>query len=269
MLPRGGAPPEVQDLGAVQPRGGGTPAEFHSQLCLDSWEETVSDPWVLATVSKGYRIQFRRRPPPHSRIRMTIVTDPVQAQILTQEILTLLQKDAIMKVDPDEQLTGFYSTYFLVPKKDGGIRPILDLRRLNAFIKVLPFKMLTTGQILESIERGEWFTSIDLEDAYFHVPICPNHRPFLRFAFQGQAYQFKVLPFGLSLSPRVFTRVVGAALSPLQLSGIKILPYLDDWLICAPSFGQVVEDTQRVILHVWSLGFKVNETKATSSQGSR
>lgn len=122
--------------------------------------------------------------------------------------------------------------------------------------------MLNTGQILESLEKGEWFTSIDLKDAYFHVPVCPDHRPFLRFAFQGQAYQFKVLPFGLSLSPRVFTRVVGAALSPLQLSGIKILPYLDDWLICAPSLSQVVDDTRRVISHVHSLGFKVNVKKS-------
>ena len=230
---------------------GGLTAGTCSQLCLESWEGAVSDPWVLATVSKGYKIQFRRRPPPFSRVHMTIVRDPAQAQILAEEILALLQKDAISRVAPDEQLAGFYSTYFLVPKKDGGIRPILDLRRLNAFIKVLPFKMLTTAQILESVERGEWFTTVDLKDAYFHVPICPEHRPFLRFAFQGQAYQFKVLPFGLSLSPRVFTRVVGAALSSLQLSGIKILPYLDDWLICAPSRGQVMQDTQRVMCSPW------------------
>ena len=64
--------------------------------------------------------------------------------------------------------------------------------------------MLTKSQILEAVEKGDWVTSIDLKNAYFHVPICPDHRPFLRFAIQGQAYQFKVLPFGLSLSPRVF-----------------------------------------------------------------
>ena len=70
---------------------------------------------------------------------MTTVRDPVQAQILAGEILTLLRKDAIMRVEPSEQLTGFYFLYFLVPKKGGGLRPILDLRCLNPFIKVLPF----------------------------------------------------------------------------------------------------------------------------------
>ncbi len=45
------------------------------------------------------------------------------------------------------------------------------------------------------------FAAIDLKDAYFHVSILPRHRPFLRFAFEGRAWQYRVLPFGLSLSP--------------------------------------------------------------------
>lgn len=32
----------------------------------------------------------------------------------------------------------------------------------------------------------DWFVSVDLKDAYFHVPIAPHHRKFLRFSFQGQ-----------------------------------------------------------------------------------
>ena len=57
-----------------------------------------------------------------------------------------------------------------------------------------------SGQILESIEKGEWFTSIDLQDAYFHMPICLDHRPFLCFVFQGQAYQGPAIqPFPLTI----------------------------------------------------------------------
>ncbi len=53
----------------------------------------------------------------------------------------------------------------------------------------------------------DWFAATDLKDAYFHVSILPRHRPFLQFAFEGRAFQYKVLPFGLSQSPRVFTLV--------------------------------------------------------------
>ena len=240
----------------------GAPVDCPSQLSRTSWEGIVPDPWVVATVARGYRLQFRRRPPMFSGVKVTSVQDPVLMSALATEVQELLLKGAISEVPPSAQLAGFYSKYFIVPKKDGGLRPVLDLRPLNRYLKVLPFKMVHTRVVMQSIRQGEWFTSLDLKDAYFHVPICPEHRPFLRFAFQGRAFQFQVLPFGLSLSPRVFTRVVSAALSPLQARGLKILPYLDDWLVCAPSREQVVRDTETVLAHIQFLGFKVNHKKS-------
>ncbi len=53
----------------------------------------------------------------------------------------------------------------------------------------------------------------------FHVSILLRHRPFLRFAFEGRAWQYRILPFGLSLSPRVLTKVVEGALSPVTGGG--------------------------------------------------
>lgn len=217
---------------------------------------------MLSTLAHGYKLQFRCRPPACGRVKMTIIRDPAKARTLSQELSVLLAKGAIEPVDPLLQPGGFYSTYFLVTKKNGGFRPILDLRGLNRFLKVLRFHMLSTAEVLRTIARGEWFTSIDLKDAYFHVPIAPHHRQFLRFAFQGRHYQFRVLPFGLSLSPRVFTRCVTAALSSLQSQGVKVLPYLDDWLICAPSQSQVVRDTASLLSHVTRLGLRVNFTKS-------
>ncbi|MGL4478918.1 MAG: reverse transcriptase domain-containing protein [Aeromonas veronii] len=83
------------------------------------------------------------------------------------------------------------------------------------------------------IHPQDWFAAIDLKDAYFHVSILPRHRPFLRIAFEGRAYQYKVLPFGLSLSPRVFTKVAEVAIVPLKEQGARILNFLDNWLILA------------------------------------
>jgi len=57
------------------------------------------------------------------------------------------------------------------------------------------------------------------------INILPRHRLFLRFAFEGQAYQYVVPPFGLALSPHLFTKVVEAEadLVPLWEHGICIL----------------------------------------------
>lgn len=91
--------------------------------------------------------------------------------------------------------------------------------------------------------------AIDLKDAYFHVSIYPRHRPFLHFLFEGWTFQYKVLPFGLclSLSPLVFTKKVKAALKPLKEIGIRILNYLDDWLILANLEDQLCKHSDMVI----------------------
>lgn len=155
--------------------------------------------------------------------------------MLVKEVQELLLKGAILEVSPSAQLTGFYTKYFIVPKTDGCDQPVLGLRPLNRYLKVLPFKIVYTRVVMQSIRQGEWFTSLGLKDIYFLVQICPEHRPFL--GFQGRVFQFQVLPIGLTLAPRVFTTLgVGRA---VPLSGsrsrssrdLKVLLYLDDWLI--------------------------------------
>ncbi len=84
-----------------------------------------------------------------------------------------------------------------------------------------------TGAWSNAYSPRDWFAAIDLKDACFHVSILPRHRPFLRFASKGRAWQYRVLPFGLSLSPRVFTKVAEGALAPLQEVGIRILNCLE------------------------------------------
>ncbi len=191
------------------------------------------------------------------------------APILRAEIAVLLAKDAIELVPPADMRSGFYSPYFIVPKKSGGLRPILDLRILNRALHRLPFKMLTPKRIFGCVRPQDWFAAIDLKDAYFHVSILPRHRPFLRFAFEGRAYQYKVLPFGLSLSPRVFTKVAEAALVPLREQGVRILNYLDDWLILAQSQDLLCEHRDMVLSHLSQLGLQVNWEKSKLSPVQR
>ncbi|MGL5566210.1 MAG: reverse transcriptase domain-containing protein [Plesiomonas sp.] len=170
--------------------------------------------------------------------------------VLREEIRTLLGKEAIQVVPRERMEEGFYNRYFLLPKKSGGLRPILDLRQLNKHLRCYRFKMLTVRHLLSSLHPREWFTSVDLTDAYFHVTIHPGHRKFLRFSFEGTAYEFRVLPFGLSLAPRIFTKCAEAALEPLRLQGMRVFAYLDDLLLAADSREQTVLQTQTLLSHL-------------------
>ncbi len=228
---------------------------------LKNWKAITAYMWLLNTLSTGYKLQFHRRPPPNTGVRPTLIRNPKHLITLTAEIKSLLQKQAIEVAHGPDQLNGFFSRYFLIPKKDGGIRPILDLRDLNVFLKRLPFHMLRVADVIRAVNRNDWFVTIDLRDAYYHIPIAAHHRRFLRFHVNGVTYQFRVLPFGLALAQRTFTKYVRVALEPLQRQGMLILPYLDDWLLCGQSQHQVQQLTRSLILHIEALGLKINYMK--------
>ena len=91
------------------------------------------------------------------------------------ELSTLLEKGAIGEVRRSDRQGGFYSRYFLIPTKDLGLRPILDLRELNKYLRPLRCRFLTVPRVRQTIKAGDWFATIDLKDAYFQIPIWPGH----------------------------------------------------------------------------------------------
>ncbi|XP_049322641.1 uncharacterized protein LOC125782478 [Astyanax mexicanus] len=225
------------------------------------WRACIASQWVLRTVEKGYRLQFSHTPPRFSDIIWSQARGNA-ASFLEAEIASLLEKGAIQVVPPTQSRSGFYSRYFIVPKKGGGMRPILDLRALNKHLRQYKFRMLTHSALLKFVRPDDWFTTIDLKDAYFHIPIYPPHRKFLRFAFQGRTYEYMVLPFGLSLSPRVFVKCTEAAIGPLRANGIRLATYLDDWLLAAKSKEEAVTHTEYLMRHLSWLGFQINLAKS-------
>ncbi len=124
------------------------------------------------------------------------------------------------------------------------------------------FRKITLKIILSQIYPGDQLMSLDLKDAYFHIQVAPHHIRFLRFAIEGVAYQYKVPPFELSLAPCTFTRCMDAALSPLRQIGIRMLNYLDDWLILAQSLGVLISHKTLLLSHLGCLGLRVNLPRA-------
>ena len=167
-----------------------------------SWALITSNRWVLDSIGQGYVLEFSSTPPSDMLVRPTPVpSDPAKCQALEEEIASLLEKRAIRRLPPGSSQDGFMSTFFLVPKKDPGTwRPILNLKPLNHFINSGRFRMDTLRIVIESIRTPAWGASIDLRDAYLHVPIRPAHWRFLRFQYRNIRYEFTALPFGLSRS---------------------------------------------------------------------
>ena len=122
--------------------------------------------------------------------------------------------------------------------------------------------METPETIRTSLQQGEWVTSIDFKDAYFHRPIQESSRKYLRFHVEGQTYQFKALPFGLSTAPMEFTVVAKEVKLMAIHKGIRIHQYLDDWLVRATSHRVCLQHTQDLVQVCQELGWLVNVEKS-------
>ncbi|XP_043377152.1 uncharacterized protein LOC122461465 [Chelonia mydas] len=101
------------------------------------------------------------------------------------------------------------------------------------------FLMVSLSTIIPSLGPGDWYATLDMKDAYFHIAIFPAHRWFLRFTVGREHYQFAVLPFGLAAAARVFTKCMAVVAAFLQRQRIRVYPYLDDWLLVGQSKVEV------------------------------
>jgi hypothetical protein len=129
-----------------------------------------------------------------------------QRQLLRQEIADLLFKRAIEPV-PASVSPGFYTRMFVIPKKNGGYRPVFNLKALNAYVHCPHFQMESIQQVIKLINKGDFFTLVDLIDAFLHILIHRQFRKYLHFQWDGHIFQFRTTPFGLSVVPWLFTRL--------------------------------------------------------------
>ena len=135
----------------------------------EKWAALGVSPTVVSVLREGYTLPFRSRPYLTRKPTLTsCYADPHRYSYMLEALHQLLNKNAVELIQNPQSL-GFYNRLFLVPKPNNRWRPILDLSKLNEFLKTQSFKMETPETIRISLQAGEWATSVDFQDAYFHT----------------------------------------------------------------------------------------------------
>ena len=180
-----------------------------------------------------------------------------EAQAIKELKAKLLQQ-GVIKIVQDSK---FVSKSRLEPKKDGGFRLIVDLRRVNKCLKTTSFKYEALCDLSSLASPGEHMVSFDLKSGYYHVGIHPAHQQFLCTLLDGELVAFQALPFGLSTAPLVFTKFMRPMVAELRKSGHRVLPYLDDFLLLSSSPAEAEEAKTRASSLLASLGLERNPDK--------
>ena len=159
---------------------------------------------------------------------------------------------------PDE----FLSPIFLVPKKDGEYRMILNLKTLNESITYHHFKMDTFEIALKLIKPNCYMASVDLRHAYYSINVAESQQVKLRFVFSDKIYQYTCLPNGISCAPRLFTKLLKPVFSTLRQLGHSNSGFIDDSLLVAETFPECQENVSDTVGLMTELGFIVHPNKS-------
>ena len=167
------------------------------QVFWQTWASMGASSRVVSILKNGYTLPFQTKPMlTREPLIRSCYTTFVRQNLLQESVRSVLAKQAIERVHNSSSL-GFYNRLFLVPKPNNRWQPILDLSALNRFLHVKNFKMETPESIMLSLQQGEWVTSLDFSDAYFHIPVNQVSRKYLCFHLEDQTLQFRALPFSL------------------------------------------------------------------------
>ncbi len=134
-----------------------------------------------------------------------------------------------------------------------GVCAILDLRRLNNSLYRGKFMMLMLKSIISQVQEGGLFRHRWLEGC--QLPHSETQEvPQVHLRWKGVPIQGSTL--------RDSTKCMYVALALLRLQGIRILNYLDDWLILASSREQVIRHRDSLLLRLHALALWLNGQKS-------
>lgn len=173
----------------------------------------------------------------------------------------MLSKGVIHLARP--RARAIVSHIFCVAKRGTDkLRPCLDLRPLNQFLVPPKFRLEGLPVLRELVQQGDYCCSVDLSNAYWHIPLSGKVKRWFRFEWEGRTFEFDVLPFGVSVAPWIFWKVLRPWAASLRSRGVRLTVYLDDILIMASSEEECVRHTRMVTDSLMALGFCLNQRKS-------
>ena len=224
----------------------------------EHWER-LGDPVAARIMSEGLELKFHTSPPLSLSPPSHIHPSHSQLPSIREFLPGLLSRRIIRKVH--KPLPLHFSRLFVVPKKDGPNRLIIDLSFLNTLLVVPTFKMERISEIASGIVHPMWGCTVDLKDAFYHVPMAWAFHVFFAFVVDGQTYVFQVMPFGLSVAPWAFSKNTKPIKFPSPSFTVPFHTYLDDFLL-APSRESLVVQTSYILSLLQQLGLRVHLTKS-------
>ena len=149
-----------------------------------------------------------------------------------------------------------------VPKKNNKLRLITDLRHINEHIKAPKFRNEDIQVTLDLVERNDACITADLKDCFFHIKVNEVYRDLLGFQWNNTFYRWKVLPFGLNISPYYCNKILRPVIHYLRSLDLRVQVFVDDFWLCATE-AKIADHKDLLIHTLQDLGWIINWEKSS------
>ncbi|XP_029178535.1 uncharacterized protein K02A2.6-like [Nylanderia fulva] len=189
--------------------------------CKDEIREIISSykPEKIRDVGIELNIVLKDETPVYQRARRLAVPEQ---RTLDEQIHRWLDEGIVQ-----QSYSDYASPVVLVKKKNGATRVCVDYRKLNEKIIKTRYPLPIIEDQIDRLRGAKIFSTIDLENGFFHVRVADDSRKYTAFIVPNGHYEFLRMPFGLSTSPAYFQKYVNAVFADLVAKNVVSI-YMDD-----------------------------------------
>jgi hypothetical protein len=222
----------------------------------DWWNNNVQNRYILSVINEGYKLPFISQPVPSVLKNNKSAID--NADFVDVEVDKLVAAGIVIKLP---NIPTVVNPLTVAQNADGKKRLVIDLRNVNPLVHVHKFRFEDIKAASVLFTKGCYMVSFDLKSGYHHIDINTQYQQYLGFAWKNIYYCYSSLPFGLSSSGLVFSKVLKELVKRWRAKSIPIVLYLDDGIIIAKSADFAEQYAQIVSYDLLQAGFVINKEK--------
>ncbi|UYV85108.1 K02A2.6-like [Cordylochernes scorpioides] len=202
----------------------------------------------LGQIGNPYEIKLKPGAKPYAVHTPRRVPIPLMERLKTR--LEELEKAGI--IAQVNVATEWCAPTVIAGKPNGDIRLCVDLSRLNEHVQREVHPMPVVEHMLGQLGEARFFSKLDANSGFHQIPLSPDCQHLTTFITPFGRYKYCRMPFGISLAPEYFQRVMSIILQGMD----GVMCYLDDILIFA-SDSKTHDRILRLVLR------KLKEAKVT------
>jgi hypothetical protein len=159
---------------------------------------------------------------------------------LSEHLVNLEKRGVIRKSTSD-----WRNPIRALQKPNGEIRLVLNFMALNDLCEKDPYELKNIREIINETHGYNYFTVLDLKDAFYSIEIEENHKYKTAFEFSGKLYEWNSMVMGFKNAPQILQRVMTKILEDEIGKGVSV--YMDDVIICGKTRCQHDELLRKVL----------------------